>query len=156
MGSSGHASRLERTFAYHLARNTWPLSTVAKARVELPAAAQAAAAARRRARAELGALLEEGELELVEILVTELVTNAVAHAGLDRSDNLVLHLAAAWECVRVEVCDGGVGFTPDALGRPRREPGGYGLMMVDRAASRWGIATDEGNCVWFELDRPGR
>jgi hypothetical protein len=35
--------------------------------------------------------------------------------------------------------------SPDAVG-------GWGLMLVDRIADRWGIANGTGGtCVWFEL-----
>jgi len=35
------------------------------------------------------------------------------------------------------------------------EPGGYGLLLVDRMSSRWGIDRSPGSTtVWFELDRP--
>jgi hypothetical protein len=34
------------------------------------------------------------------------------------------------------------------------EPGGYGLVLVDRMSSRWGIDRSPGSTtVWFELDR---
>ena len=153
MALTNHGERLERSFAYHLARDTWLPSAVVKLKEELPAAPGAAPLARDAIRAEVGARLGEEELEVVEVLVSELVTNAVAHAGLDAGDSLVLHLAVAPERLRVEVCDGGVGFEPTAVGGRDGAPGGYGLLMVDRAASRWGVATDDGNCVWFELDR---
>lgn len=145
--------RLERSFAYHLAQGTWTPSVVARLKERLPNAPEAAPEARRLVSAGIGELLDEEELELVEMLVTELVTNAVAHAGLGRDETVVLHLAVAPECIRVEVCDGGVGFDPAGLSGKQRGPGGYGLVMVDRAASRWGVDTDDGTCVWFEVDR---
>ena len=145
--------RLERSFAYHLARDTWIPAPVVRLKRELASTADAAPSARQAIRDEVGERLEEEELEVVEVLVTELLTNAVAHAGLAAEDSVVLHLAVAPERIRVEVCDHGHGFTPEEVGRPRPDPGGFGLLMVDRAASRWGIAGDDGNCVWFELDR---
>jgi anti-sigma regulatory factor (Ser/Thr protein kinase) len=58
--------------------------------------------------------------------------------------------------VRIEVSDGGAGFVPPKRPAPRldaEEPGGWGLVLVDRLADRWGVARDEGTSVWFELDR---
>ena len=156
MGARKDARHLTQSFAYHLAHDTWLPSAVLKERRELPATAEAAPEARQWAGSRLAALLGEEDLEIVEIveiLVTELVTNAVVHAGIGADDSIVLHMALAPERVRVEVCDGGAGFSAGELERRRSEPGGYGLLMVDRACSRWGIASDEGNCVWFELDR---
>ena len=147
------AKRLERSFAYHLAEGTWLPSAMLNVRKDLPSTARAAPAARQAVRDEVGELLGEEELEVVEVLISELVTNAVAHAGLDHDDSVVIHLAVASERLRVEVCDGGMGFSPRELGRRRHEPGGFGLLMVDRAASRWGVSGDDGSCVWFELDR---
>ena len=31
--------------------------------------------------------------------------------------------------------------------------GGWGLQLVDRVASTWGVKVDEPTCVWFELAR---
>jgi len=90
---------------------------------------------------------------MIDILMTELVTNAVVHAGRQAGENVLLRFALAPERIRVEVCDHGVGFTTEQLARPRTGPGGYGLMMVDRGASRWGASAEGGTCVWFELDR---
>lgn len=150
---TGRPSRLDDSFAYHLAKQTWLPSAVAQARVELPPTQDAPSLARQAAGGVLGSLLYEQETELIEVLVSELVSNAIAHARLGPDDRVVLHLALAPERIRVEVCDGGAGFTRSELGKPRSEPGGYGLMMVDRGASRWGISSDDGACVWFECDR---
>lgn len=146
-------SRLESSFAYHLARESWPPSVVARARTELPATEEAPSLARQGVQAHIGDSLREQEAELVEVLVSELVSNAVAHAGLAPDDAIVLHLAVAPDRIRVEVCDGGRGFDRSELSKSRTAPGGYGLTMVDRGASRWGIAVDDGSCVWFECDR---
>lgn len=147
------AQRLERSYAYHLAQGTWSPAIVAALEAELPNAPDAAPAARGLISDRFGDLLTEEDLEIVDLLVTELVANAVAHAGLGEEDTLVLHLAVSPERIRAEVCDGGSGFDPVSPARPEHEPGGYGLVMVDRAASRWGVATDDGSCVWFEIDR---
>jgi anti-sigma regulatory factor (Ser/Thr protein kinase) len=153
VGSPHVASRIEQSFAYHLARDTGLPTAVLKDRHELAATVDAAPAVRRWIRLRFGARLDEEELEVLEVLLTELVSNAVIYAGVGSRDSIVVHMALAPERLRAEVCDGGPGFTPHELERRRSEPGGYGLLMVDRACSRWGIAADDGNCVWFELDR---
>ena len=147
------AERLERSFAYHLARGSWLPSAVLKVEEKLPARPDAVANARHRLRDAVAHAVPEEELEILEVLVTELVANAIAHAGTDPDDTVVLHGAVAPARIRVEVCDDGAGFDPREIARPRRAPGGFGLLMVDRAASRWGVSADDGNCVWFELDR---
>ena len=47
--------------------------------------------------------------------------------------------------------DGGAGFKP-AGSEPRGADGGFGLFLVERMASRWGVETRDGTRVWFELD----
>jgi len=92
---------------------------------------------------------------LIELLVTELVGNSVTHGGAGPDDPVRLELVVSNQTVRVEVSDLGPGHSPD----PRPEPaldgnGGWGLIMVDRSATRWGIRQG-GRCVWFELERNG-
>ena len=133
---SRHASGPEQSFAHHL-----------------PRTADAPGLARRSVQHMAGGQLDHPEREMVEILMTELVTNAVVHTGRDAGENVILRFAVAPERIRVEVHDHGIGFSTEQLARPRTEPGGYGLMMVDRGASRWGTSVQGGTCVWFELDR---
>jgi hypothetical protein len=54
--------------------------------------------------------------------------------------------------LRVEVRDGGAGFVPERR-RERSEPGGWGLMLVEGIADRWGVKRDPTTTVWFELPR---
>ena len=87
------------------------------------------------------------------LLTSEIVTNAVRHAGLSGSDRIVLAARLGAEHVRVEVRDSGPGFDPDV----RHDASGYGLRMVEMLASRWGVdGLDPGCRVWFEVDRRRR
>ncbi len=86
-----------------------------------------------------------------ELLTSEVVTNSVRHAGLDRSDLIGLNLDLTDERMRVSISDGGAGFDPDAP-RPR-ELGGWGLVLVARISDRWGVERNDPTVVWFELDR---
>ena len=43
------------------------------------------------------------------------------------------------------------GFKPGKP-KPRGADGGFGLFLVERMASRWGIDTRDGTRVWFELE----
>jgi anti-sigma regulatory factor (Ser/Thr protein kinase) len=107
-----------------------------------------------RARRALGGLrseLDEPTLESLRLLVTELVSNAVRHAGSRTVDLMVLVTRPS---VRVEVTDRGPGFDPAARGVKRDREGGWGLFLVERLADRWGVAgADPGTRVWFELER---
>jgi anti-sigma regulatory factor (Ser/Thr protein kinase) len=89
----------------------------------------------------------------VALLVTELVANGVRHGGAHGGRSLRLRLEARPPALRVEVADPGRrpdGLAPLALD-PERD-GGLGLQIVDRLASRWGVARDARTRVWFELD----
>jgi anti-sigma regulatory factor (Ser/Thr protein kinase) len=105
-------------------------------------------------RSMLGTLLAErlhgDEFLDVIVLVSELITNAVRHGGADDDGTIVVHVAIAPRVLRVEVCDGGPGFVPPAVPRSRPEGGGNGLVLLARMSSRWGVACDDGACVWFE------
>jgi anti-sigma regulatory factor (Ser/Thr protein kinase) len=89
------------------------------------------------------------------LLVSELVTNSVRHAGLRREEHIHLRARNADHCTYVEVCDAGrSGRVPDRRepGIEALEPGGLGLMLVEEMADRWGVHRDEHEtCVWFEL-----
>lgn len=86
----------------------------------------------------------------VELLVTELVANAVLH-GRTAPEVVVLLLPDA---IRVEVAD-------DSSEMPKlrkvtlEETSGRGIALVDQLASRWGAdpGADGGKTVWFEIDR---
>jgi anti-sigma regulatory factor (Ser/Thr protein kinase) len=95
-------------------------------------------------------------LENLELLVTELVTNSVRHAGLDDGEGWVgveVHLAP--DRVRVEATDPGRGFDPSNLPtEPEIRPSGWGLYLVSQIAQRWGVHHDAFTRVWFELELP--
>ena len=128
-------------------------TALAEAILQLPRSTDAPRLARSCVRRQGSEQLARSERELVEVLMTELVTNAVTHPAPESGGSVDVHFIVTADRVHVAVRDSGEGFGADALRRPRSEPGGYGLIMVDRGASRWGTSRDGGNCVWFELDR---
>ena len=133
-----------------LADGTWHTAPVRHERFDLPGGLRAPQSARRAIEQHFADALEQAVLGSVELLTTELVSNAVRHGGAGQDDVVVLHVAIAPHCLRVEVCDRGDGFEP---GRPMPYgEGGYGLFIVSEVASRWGVARDVDNCSWFELD----
>ena len=136
-----------------LARGTWQASAVREARVERPGGPRSPQLARRAVEEQFADELDEDRLASVDLLTTELVSNAVRHGGADESNSVVLHLALARHCLRIEVCDPGKGFD---VGTPRPYgEGGYGLFIVSEVSSRWGVSRDVDNCAWFELDLDG-
>ena len=124
-------------------------TTTAGISVRLPAETVAA----RTARGLVREVLPSSDQELlfsVELLVSELVTNAILHAS--SAPRLDVHVTGA--NIRVEV------FDDDAAEPRQRVPGadgigGHGLHLVDQLASRWGSEPQhDGKVVWFEIDRP--
>jgi len=113
-------------------------------------ALSAIAPARRWARERLTeAGVDDGRLELLVLLVSELVTNAVAHAY----PPVTLRVHVDDERTRVEVTDG-VRDVPVVRHPEPTEVGGRGVMFVDRLSSAWGTSVEDGEAakaVWFEL-----
>jgi anti-sigma regulatory factor (Ser/Thr protein kinase) len=114
----------------------------------------AARCARRAVREELGDALPKRRLADVELLVSELATNSVRHAGCGESDELSMEAAVERDRVRVRLYDRGLGFEPHAPSPPASgSTGGYGLVLLERLSDRWGIQRDDGFSVWFEVHR---
>jgi anti-sigma regulatory factor (Ser/Thr protein kinase) len=111
---------------------------------------QAPGAARNALRA-LNGSLDPQLADDIRLLVSELVTNSLRHTG---SAEIELEVWRSDQLVRVAVYDRGAGF--DVAGSPTPgDASGWGLFMVDRLADRWGVETDDGTRVWFELARAG-
>jgi anti-sigma regulatory factor (Ser/Thr protein kinase) len=115
-----------------------------------PPAVETPALARHELEGWLPPSLHESERGALRLLVSELVTNSIRHVpGSDGKIVLAVRIGA--RAIRVEVHDGGVGFKPGKP-EPRGADGGFGLFLVERMASRWGVDTRNGTRVWFELD----
>ena len=114
----------------------------------------------RHAVAGLAPFLDPGVAENAELLVSELVTNSVRHAGLPPEASVEFSVRASPDALMVEVADAGHGFDDRSPARPRAVAGsatasGWGLFLVDRIADRWGAVQVDGETrVWFELS-PG-
>ena len=98
-------------------------------------------------------LLPPEKLEDARLVVSELVTNSVLHAGLSPDDQIRLSVEASAVSVRGKVCDPGPGFRkPSKLGPRPDFSGGWGLPIVDRISDRWGVDRNSYACVWFEIN----
>ncbi len=111
----------------------------------------------RRARRTIAAFLDPDEVpgavvEDVLLLVSELVTNAVVHAG----SPAVVRLDADLERIKVAVADKDADKRPSVREPDPTSPSGRGVLLVDRLAARWGVEPQcSGKLVWFELPRQG-
>jgi anti-sigma regulatory factor (Ser/Thr protein kinase) len=148
--------------AWALSRGEWLPTAVSSVKFDVPVDAAAASTARHRVMDALGHLLGEIEQSNLELMISELVTNCVRHAGMQEgTDRIRVHAAVAPDRLRIEVCDTGSGFQP---GPPRMRSfetpdgdlpanGGLGLVLLDRLAAAWGVAAEDEVCVWAEFER---
>jgi anti-sigma regulatory factor (Ser/Thr protein kinase) len=90
----------------------------------------------------------DGVGEITEILAGELVANVVRHVGAPGT----LRASSEGGTLRVEVDD--MNTDVPVLRRPRaNDVSGYGMVLVDELAKRWGVERHPGGkTVWFELD----
>ena len=120
----------------------------------------AAASAARKALSSLNGtlhLISTSRLRDAQLVLTEVVANAVRHGGR-RGEPIALTVRATLDVIRIEVSDDGDGFDA-ALAEKAPEAdqgGGWGLPIVAALAHRWGVDRDDSTTVWFEIDRPQR
>jgi anti-sigma regulatory factor (Ser/Thr protein kinase) len=89
--------------------------------------------------------------ETVELLVSELVGNAVRHTGA-RTFGLRMQRRRGW--IRVEVRDPSRAL-PCLLPVHEMDTSGRGLFLVDQLSDRWGVdLLPRGKTTWFELRVP--
>lgn len=113
-----------------------------------PARLESATEARRFAERTLASWQCLDLIGTVVLLVSELVVNAVSHAG----SAATLRLALDGCMLRVEVDDTSP-VVPEPKVTSAGDSGGRGLMIVEALADRWGVdPTASGKAVWFELD----
>jgi anti-sigma regulatory factor (Ser/Thr protein kinase) len=113
-----------------------------------PAAASEARAWVTAAAASLLATARRADLELV---ISEVVTNAIRH-GLP-GGAILLAVTPKPEFLCVQVTDEGAGLVPTPGAMASGPHGGYGLFIVERLCRRWGITREASRTrVWFEFD----
>jgi anti-sigma regulatory factor (Ser/Thr protein kinase) len=88
--------------------------------------------------------------ENLALMLGEVVTNAVIHGGVGTHERVRVTVVEDPRTVTFSVYDGGPGFVP-AQRDPWQPTGGFGLMIVEGLAQRWGVAREKGQTrVWFE------
>ena len=119
-------------------------------RISLPAGPEAAVEARRH----VGAIIRAWDVPVdgytAALLASELVTNAIRHAG-DEDDPVELVVSWAGAQLRVEVHDGSRSAPAPVHALPYAEAG-RGLMLLDSLSTEWGYReTATGKAVYFTL-----
>lgn len=117
-------------------------------RMRLPPRPASVGRARRLVRRGLSRAGRADLAEAAELLVSEVVTNALVHAGTP----IDVALSMDADGVRVEVADG----SPHLPARRSYGPNagtGRGLMMLENLVDDWGVVPERwGKTVWFQLD----
>lgn len=89
-------------------------------------------------------------IDSAELAVSELVTNAVVHAGTE----VDVYVGAATTGVHVEIVDGNP-HEPSLRAFAPMAGTGRGLRLLEQSVDRWGvIPSPSGKTVWFELGSP--
>jgi anti-sigma regulatory factor (Ser/Thr protein kinase) len=92
-------------------------------------------------------------LQSLRLLITELMTNCIRHAGVDEHTAIGLEVCLSPDRLRCVVADPGPGFErPEVIQQHADRPGGFGLVILDSIADHWGLTRDELFRVWFDVD----
>jgi anti-sigma regulatory factor (Ser/Thr protein kinase) len=96
--------------------------------------------------------LDDEQFHSFELVVTEVVSNAIRHTGQPDEDiRLAVTPKDGYLCV--QVTDAGPGLVPRPGALETDDDGGYGLFIVERLTRRWGMTREDARTrVWFELD----
>ena len=118
--------------------------------VQLPAHPYAIGMARNLVRG-MHPFINTDQLERAELIVSEIVTNAIRY-GTDPGDDVIVEFIVEPSMLRGKVIDSGPSFSPPT-GKPQLgQVGGFGLHIVDHLASSWQIEhTNDGNVVRFSV-----
>ena len=97
--------------------------------------------------------LDDDVIERSALVVTEVVTNSVTHAGLTAAQPIDLNIQASPGCLRIEVTDEGTrSFDPVVRAPDTGQSSGRGFWMVDQLSDRWGVDFTRSTRVWCEFD----
>ncbi|GAA1740283.1 ATP-binding protein [Aeromicrobium alkaliterrae] len=121
--------------------------------VHLPFDVTAPRAARQQMVDELTAAgVRETVITDAQLVLTELVANAIEHGRPSRPDTIEIGWCVLADHIRISVCDGGdvrelrpLEFTDSSIR-------GRGLAMVDILCDRWTVDTAAGTRITAELD----
>jgi anti-sigma regulatory factor (Ser/Thr protein kinase) len=118
----------------------------------MPGRPESASAARELARQVLGDANPATETAM--LLVSELVTNSVMHSKSgEPGGSVTVALCEGPASILIQVCDNGGSSEPRVSAMPGNDAEhGYGLLLVDALADRWGtISSPEGRVTWCRV-----
>src|SRR5689334_10731718 len=87
----------------------------------------------------------------LQLLVTEIVANCVRHGRVGEDGEIDLQVNVGADRARVEVRDTGIQADPEVRQPDLSGGGGFGMVLVERMSSAWGVAHEPGVVMWFEM-----
>ena len=131
---------------------TTPAQVRAPALAVLPGTPESVGAARQMTREVLGD--DHPAMDTAILLISELVTNSVLHSRSGQAGGRVaVVLCAGPAGILIQVSDDGGPSEPRVSAMSADNPEhGYGLLLVDALADRWGsICSPEGRVTWCRI-----
>jgi anti-sigma regulatory factor (Ser/Thr protein kinase) len=124
-----------------------------RAAVRVAGGPQAPRTARLAVLAHLDGRLSESRAIDVGLIVSELVTNSVRHAGVGAEKTIVVDVTLLNDRLRLVVGDPGAATIPHVVDRAPERAGGLGLVLVEQLSDCWGVSRDDAGAtrVWCEL-----
>jgi anti-sigma regulatory factor (Ser/Thr protein kinase) len=104
--------------------------------------------------AALGNRLSAGTARDIALVVSELVSNSVQHAGMGPTELVGIEVGLLGNRALIAMSDHGSRFVPQLRRRDPEAANGLGLLVVDRLARSWAVARDGAGRtrVWCELE----
>ena len=129
----------------------WPVQHALSYEVHVPAHPVSIGFVRNGTHA-IGEICGHAVADVLALVLTELVTNAIRHADIDQREHIDVTLEVSRDGIKGTVKDPGIGFDVGPDGPTPDDTGGFGLYIVDRLARQWGVdrSKDETK-VWFAL-----
>lgn len=96
-------------------------------------------------------IVEERLLPDLQLVLSEVVSNAVRHGS--SAGAILLALTPKDDYLCVQVTDPGPGLAPVPRATTPDEDGGWGFFLIEQMTRRWGFTREKGHTrVWFEFD----
>ena len=124
--------------------------------MRVPSTMSSAVDARRALVSELRAVgVDPVLVDECEIVISELVTNAVRHAKPLADGKIHVSWSVRAGVVEIDVTDGGGSTSPRPAPRSVWSAGGRGLRIVGSLAHEWGVRENKtGSTVWASMGGP--
>jgi serine/threonine-protein kinase RsbW len=119
--------------------------------VRLAAGPRAAVVARAAVARGMAGHVADDVLADAQLLVSELVSNSIRHAGLGADAMVRVGATISDGMLRLEVDDAGTAGEVAARAPDLNGGGGFGLRIVETLSERWGVSRDGHTRVWAEL-----